>query len=171
MTDPILQISERYRTKGVLVDTNILVLDLVGSFNVELIPRFRATKTFQKDDYTILRRFLGRFEVTATTPNILSEASNLLRQGGLPVPDKNRHRYFENLVQRIRILDEHYVRSRDAVAINSFPRIGLTDAAILLLAKGRFLVLTDDLPLSGMLERAGIDALNFNHIRYEVWQR
>ncbi len=46
-----------------------------------------------------------------------------------------------------------------------FPKLGLTDSAILHLAKDKYLVLTDDFTLCQFLQKAGIDVLNFNHIR------
>ena len=48
---------------------------------------------------------------------------------------------------------------------NAFPRFGLTDTAILLAAKGKYLVLTDDFPLAQYLQTEAIDVINFNHVR------
>ena len=48
---------------------------------------------------------------------------------------------------------------------DEFVKLGLTDAGIMHLAKGAFLVLTDDVKLYLFLGHAGIDVLNFNHLR------
>jgi hypothetical protein len=50
--------------------------------------------------------------------------------------------------------------SREVVSDQSFQRPGPTDAAI---------VLTDDLTLEITLQRRGVDAVNFNHIRAANW--
>jgi hypothetical protein len=49
-----------------------------------------------------------------------------------------------------------------------FPDLGLTDAAILMAARGKCLVLTADLELHLALQARGIDAINFNHIRFHA---
>ena len=59
--------------------------------------------------------------------------------------------------------------SADAVRMEAFPSVGLTDAAIAHLVPGRYLVLTDDLELAGRLPALGADVLNFNHIRWMSW--
>jgi hypothetical protein len=43
-----LALIEKYQAKGVLVDTNLMVLFLVGAVNKRRIPKFRRTQ-----DYTI----------------------------------------------------------------------------------------------------------------------
>jgi hypothetical protein len=62
-------------------------------------------------------------------------------------------------------LHEEYVVSADVARHDYFSRLGLTDSGILHLVKDKFLVLTDDLRLHGILEKSGIDAINFNHLR------
>jgi len=165
MMDSTLEIVQRYRSRGVLVDTNILLLYFVGGFAPSLIPRFKRTKTFVVEDYELLTRLLSRFHRIVTTPNVLSEVSSLSAQMGDPLKTK----YFEHFAQRIAALDEHYVRSADAVTVRHFAKLGLTDSAIMDLAAGSYLVLTDDTTLYLFLENEGIDVVNFNHIRPLEW--
>ena len=47
----------------------------------------------------------------------------------------------------------------------AFSRFGLTDCGIILLAKNKYLVLTDDLKLHLYLKALGIDTINFNNLR------
>ncbi|MFH1264553.1 MAG: PIN domain-containing protein [Planctomycetota bacterium] len=162
MTDPVLGLIDRYRPRGVLVDTNVLLLHFVGGFDREKIPIFKRTQQFTAQDHELLVRLLARFVRVVTTPNILSEVNSLSGQMGEPMKTK----YFEQFARGIDTLDEQYVRSADAAEIEQFPKLGLTDSGIMLLAKGNFLVLTDDLRLAYSLEQIGIDVLNFNHIRY-----
>jgi hypothetical protein len=42
---------EKHRSKGVLVDTNLLVLLLVGSINKRRIPEFKRTQSFTIEDF------------------------------------------------------------------------------------------------------------------------
>lgn len=63
---------------------------------------------------------------------------------------------------------EIYHQSRLVAADPRFPDLGLTDAAILMAARAQCLVLTADLALYLELQARGIDAINFNHVRFYV---
>jgi len=161
MSDAMANLVERHRSRGVLVDTNILLLLFVGSFDRGRIARFKRTQQFTAGDFDRLTNVLSCFARIVTTPNILSEVSNLSGQLGEP----DRARYFADFAGRIDLLDERYVPSKSAAAAAEFPRLGLTDSVILQLGKERLLVLSDDEPLCYYLERAGVDVINFNHVR------
>ena len=165
MTDSVLRSIQRYHSRGVLVDTNILLLHFVGSYDRELIPRFKRTRTYTVEDYDLLSRLLSQFERIVTTPNILTEVNSLSSQLGEPAKEQ----YFKEFARGIDTLDEKYVESATAAQLEQFPRLGLTDSGIVHLAKGNYLVLTDDFRLYGVLEHLGIDVLNFNHLRLPGW--
>ncbi len=156
---------QRYRQAGILVDTNILLLFFIGAFDQNLIPRFKRTKTFSVEDYEALINFLRFFDKIATTPHILTEVSNLSGQLGEPVKSE----YFKKFSSDITLLEEENVVSRDVAQMREFVRLGLTDTGIIRLTRGRYLVLTDDFRLSQYLQSAGVDVVNFNHIRTAYW--
>jgi len=171
MTDTVADnlpgLFSRYRSRGVLVDTNILLLFFVGTFDPRLIPQFKRTAQFTVEDFAILAPLLLSFRQIVTTPNILTEVSNLSGQIGEP----RRRQYFTHFSQRIGVLNEvgrlaeKYTTSADIVRLDHFPRLGLTDSGIIQIAKGAYLVLTDDLMLYSSLSHAGVDVCNFNHLR------
>jgi hypothetical protein len=165
MTHPVLDQIQRYGAKGLLVDTNILLLYLVGSFDRKLVSRFKRTSQFTPEDFDLLAGLLSRFQRIVTTPNVLSEVSNLSGQLGEPA----RSKVLERFAAVVQLLDEHYLASTKACQAGPFIKLGLTDSAILLLAQDAYLVLTDDLKLHNFLEKAGIDSINFNHIRVLGW--
>jgi rRNA-processing protein FCF1 len=156
-----LQLMQRYRSHGILVDTNILLLHFVGSFDRSLITRFKRTERFTVEDFDLLEHILARFDRVVTTPNVLSEVNSLSNQLAEPA----RKGYFEDFARRIVPLHEEYVISAEAARRDCFPRLGLTDSGILHLVKDKYLVLTDDFRLHGTLEKHGVDAINFNHLR------
>lgn len=156
---------QRYRQAGVLLDTNILLLYFVGLFDSKVIPKFKRTMMFAEEDYFTLLKLLGYFETIVTTPNILTEVSNLSGQ----LPGHWKLSYFEIFGRGIILLDEHYCSSPDIIEIEEFKQFGLTDVGILHLAKSRYLVITEDFKLSQYLQKKGIDVLNFNHIRTINW--
>ena len=151
---------QRYRSRGVLVDTNILLLFAVGSFDRRRIPSFKRTSQFTVEDYDLLVRVLDCFEKIVTTPCILAEVSNL--SGAIKDPAKTE--LFQRFAQAIDVLDEQYVRSETAASHASFPRLGLTDAGIICLSREKYVVLTADLDLYISLQKEGIDAINFRHL-------
>jgi hypothetical protein len=164
MNKYIIALLEKYSRVGILLDTKILLLYFVGSFDPELIPKFERTRTYTREDFCILHQFLSPFKKVVTTPNILTEVSNFSGQ----LADYLHPEYFEHFASKIMLLDEHYLPSADISSANEFKQFGLTDIGIFLLAKGKYLVMTDDLPLFSYLQRKGVDAINFNHIR--VWE-
>ena len=155
----------RYRESGVLVDTNILLLYFVGAFDRTQVSRFKRTQKFAEEDHEILERFLGNFKKIVTTPNILTEVSNLAGQLGEPA----KRSCFEILAQGITLLDEHYIQSKTVAKMGEFAGFGLTDSGIIHVSRGRFLVLTDEWKLAQYLENLGVHVLNFNHIRVLGW--
>lgn len=159
------QLAQRYKQTGIFVDTNILLLYFIGAFDQNLIPKFKRTRQFIVEDHTILVRILSFFDKVVTTPNILTEVSNLSGQLGEPV----RSEYFKKLSSDITLLEEEYVASQDVGDMQEFVRFGLTDAGVIYLTRGKYLVLTDDFRLSQYLQSTGVDTINFNHIRFAYW--
>ena len=149
-----------------VVDSNLLLLLFLGGFKPNRISSHKRLSAFTKEDFDLLVRFLNGFSRIVTTPNILTEVSNL----SSGVPQGKRGIYFRWFTSRIQLLAEEYIPSGTAMA-NRWARFGLTDAAIAEIASSRYLVLTDDFPLSQSLQRAGIDAINFNNLRGMAWRK
>jgi rRNA-processing protein FCF1 len=166
MFEHVLELIERYRQAGVIVDTNLLLVYFVGTLDPRLVGSFKRTETFVLDDYRLLELLLRQFSRILTTPNILTEVSNLSRHEGEPT----RSRFFTLLQSRTSSLNEEYIPSNEASQADSFVRFGLADACIHLLAQRELMVLTGDLPLYNYLQSVGIDAVNFNHLRIDAWR-
>jgi len=169
MKDLIAYLIRSYCQKGVLIDTNILLLFLVGSVNRERITRFNRTQQFIPEDYELLLAFIAKFQKIVTTPNILTEVNSLANQLGEPERSQC-FAIFAQFTRNVTLLDEYYVKSLDAVNTEKFIKFGLTDSGILTLSKGKYLVLTDDLKLASYLQSVEIDVINFNNIRILNWK-
>ena len=155
----------RYRHKGLLVDTNLLLLYIVGKNDPERIPRFKRTMSFTIEEFDLLSKFFEIFDKLVTTPNVLTEVSNLLR--GLP--ENLCFSFFNDFATRIPTFEEHFTSSAALSSSPLFHKFGLTDCGIVELVKDSYLVLTDDFPLVGYLQNRNIDVINFNHIRTLAW--
>ncbi|MEH2353943.1 PIN domain-containing protein [Nostoc sp.] len=169
MKDLIASLVRRYSQKGILIDTNILLLFLVGNVNRERITRFNRTQQFIPEDYELLLEFIARFQKLVTTPNILTEVNSLANQLGEPERSQC-FGIFAQFVKNVDLLDEYYVNSLDAVNTEKFIKFGLTDSGILTLSKEKYLVLTDDFKLASYLQSVEVDVINFNNIRIFNWK-
>lgn len=144
--------------RGVVLDTNLLLLLWVGRWNPDAISQHKRTLKFDKDDYRRLEVFLSRFRTVVVTPSILTEASNLIRQF------KSQRELTTTLVEQIPLLDERHLPSVGVVQLEAFVPLGLTDAGIVSLAKEQWLVLTDEFELFGRLSSEELPVVNFNYL-------
>jgi hypothetical protein len=153
----------RYRNKGALVDANLLLLLYAGNCDVRLIgPRFMHLKAYTVEDYFALSYILKQFTRLVTTPNVLTEVSNLANKF---TPDDKRD-FFPQFAQEMHLVEEFHCPSKQAAQSDLFPILGLTDTVLLKLCKD-YLVITDDLRFYAKMTDQGLEALNFNHVRME----
>lgn len=66
--------------------------------------------------------------------------------------------------QIISQITEVYLDSSIISSHELFFRFGLTDCGIVLIARDKYLVLTDDLKLHLYLKALGVDTINFNNL-------
>lgn len=161
IADYATELLSKYRRRGCIIDTNLLLLYFVGSYDPAWIQKFKRTHTYTVEDYNLLMRLLAYLDVIVTTPNILTEVSNLCKQ----LPNSIMESVFREFSKQVRLLHEESHPSQLACAEPYFQRFGLTDAVIAHISTRPYLVLTADFALFGLLQKLGIDAINFNHIR------
>lgn len=145
------------------IDTNLLVLLVVGETDKTMISKHRRTKAYRVGDYERLVRLINETDHPVfVTPNTLTEASNLLAQHGEP----ERSRIFDVLQALIETTEERVIESKAATRNSHFKRLGLTDAALLeVVSASNPLVTVDlDLYLAALAKEAGA-AYNFTHYR------
>lgn len=146
-----------------LIDTNLLLLLLIGSLNPSLIrkEKITANQGFDEGDFNQLRDFAVTFQRLVTTPHILTEVSNHTDK----IKDANHGKFFQQFISLIGKLDEYSEASKLLAKTETFARFGLTDTAISHLANESILVLTIDFPLAGYLHKKGVNVINFNKVR------
>lgn len=149
--------------KQIIVDTNLLLLMVVGLARRDLIDKHKRTNTFTQEDYDLLLLLLEPYEKITVTPNILTETYNLAAQIGEP----DRSLIMQALGLLIKNHNEVYQQSALVSESSHFSRLGLTDCGILELAKTKATLITTDLNLYLAASKAGCDAHNFNHLRIE----
>ena len=143
------------------MDTNLLLLLIVGSASRDYISKHKRLKAYSEKDFDILMKIISIVPNVFVTPNILTETSNLAGQ----ISEPARTKIFNFFRDYIPSADEHYCESRRAINREEFIRLGLTDAVILHEMTDVFILLTDDFDLYCAAIKEGYQAQNFNHLR------
>lgn len=161
MIDYFESIIVKYSNKGLIIDTNLFLLLVIGTANQNRIESFKRTSRYLIEDYKILSSIVSNFNILITTPNILTEVSNLLNH----LDQREKLLYYQYFDTFIRKMNENFIKSNKVSSNNLFSKFGLTDLSIFEVSKGSYLVLTDDLELYHYLSNKKIDVINFNHLR------
>ena len=117
MTDLVDDVIRRHRSTGIVVDTNVLLLFLIGSFGRTWVSSFKNTSRYVPEDFDTISMVLGEFDKIIATPNILTELSNLAGQLG----DPSRTKFFNSWRRR-------YSHSSTSVMFGVPTQSGLTNS-------------------------------------------
>jgi len=151
----------KHRQSGVAIDTNLLLLLWVGNFDRSLIQRFKRTQKYTEADFDLLVALGQQIRLLVTTPNILTEVSNLAGQ----LHEDTAQEFRSEMRIDIEKFDERHFPCKLIVKEDTFIPLGLTDSTLTLLARQKTLILTDDLPLYVQLAAAKLPVINFTHVR------
>ncbi|WP_180539889.1 hypothetical protein [Nevskia soli] len=150
----------KHKGRGVLVDSNLLVLFLVGSVNRKRVQVFKRTRDFSLDEFDVLKALISHFGLPViVTPHVLSQVSDLADLDG---PDFGSIRIA--LKELVENSHEHYDPAKLLISNPVFDRLGLADAGIAVAASLGKVILTVDLNLHIALEKLGIESINFRHV-------
>lgn len=147
----------------VALDSNLLLLLVVGSASRKYIGMHKRLRAYDESDFDLLLEQLSVASAIVLTPNTLTETSNLIDYIGEPA----RSDVYRALATILDLSEsqETYVPSKQAVSFRELPRLGLTDCALLSLCLQGVTLVTADLQLFLAVIRRGAKALNFNHLR------
>jgi hypothetical protein len=149
---------------AVLLDSNLLLLYVVGLASPEYIARHRRLSAYSRHGrraFGILFDYVSWASALLVTPNVLTEVSNLL--GGRERDDVVTLAILDVFKWLIRRAEERNTSSAAAAARLEFPRLGLADAATLEVLGADAMLLTDDVLLYDAALRAGKRAELFSY--------
>ena len=126
-----------------LLDANILLLLVTGLASPSYIAIHKRLRAYSTKDHVLLQKLLSTASGIVVTPNIVTETSNLARYTGKPV----RGDILRVLRALLHETGEIYIESRVAAGHPAFPRLGLTDAALLQAEFAGHVLLAADLDL------------------------
>ena len=135
-----------YRGKRLLLDANLLLLFLIGTFDRSLFARFKRTAGFSANDFDVLANILPFFRHLITTPQLLTEVSSLANA----LPEWLKPDWHSHLRHHATGLFEVLIPSVELMQLPTFLPFGLADGSIFGVAADT-LILTEDFRLSGFL--------------------
>jgi hypothetical protein len=156
--------AQKYRSTGVMLDTNLLLLYVFARLLPDMIGSSRLA-AYDSDSADLLLQYLEKFERVLTTAHVLAETSNLARQ----MVKGEKWKTMSEAVFPLFCLPDYSVLKPVVIITETidpmhFSKLGLTDAALANSA-GAHLLLTADLDLYCEVVSNGQDAVNFTHMR------
>jgi rRNA-processing protein FCF1 len=148
------------KSESIVVDSNLLLLLVVGLWTPRAIPFQKRLRDLTSDDFDLLRAFLSSFKTVVTTAHVLTEVSNLAAAAS----GQSRTGIFSQLSLLCKVLEERPVPAAPAVDQLEFRIFGLTDAVLSQLCS-EMLLLTQDGRLTTHLRNRGLNALTLNDVR------
>lgn len=145
--------------RQVLLDTNLLLLLIVGRLDPAQIQKHKSTRNFSVSDHGLLVHKLAEYSSIVTTPAILTEASNLL--GNI-----KSHLLFAGSMAELcgKFLEIHHPKET-IFANKSFARLGYADCSILSAISQEVVLITVDVHLYLQASKDGWESINFYHLR------
>jgi hypothetical protein len=160
MNENISFLIKKYKNKGIVVDTNLLLLLAVGLYDPRRISSFKRTSKFNAQMFGLVKQIVEQFEQRYTTPYIITELDNLSRY-----LDQREWVAIAAVIRELLLpsVIELYTESSILLANeNLHSAIGVTDSSISQIPQT--LIFTDDLPFAARMQGMGRDVLNFSHL-------
>ena len=144
----------------VLLDTNLLLLLVVGRADRSYLASHKRTQDFDAVDLDAVEGLIAAYDGLVTTPHVLAETSNLLRQTANPARDLLQ-RELQSFILECKELP---IASREGCNHEQYLPLGLTDAVVLTaceaieLSEGIVELLTADEPIYNRARSRGLPA-------------
>jgi len=147
----------------VILDTNVLVLLIVGSTSIDLISTHKRTRSCTAHGFRKLQEAVALFDDIVVVPHILAEASNLLGDTARPW----KRAVQTNFLRFINETLELYYPSKSGAQRHEFVHLGLTDAVlisfgIMQLDGLKPTLITADNDLVNVFSSAGLSVIDYH---------
>jgi len=151
---------DRFPRRAVLLDSNLPLLVMMGSYDPRLIASFKRLNEFSLRDYEILALLVSEFQTLVSTPHVPTEVDGLVNNANL----WKKPEVYDHLALGIQKFEERHISATDLASMSEFRIFGLADAALSLIAKETLLV-TNDGRLSSHPQRNQLFAASLAEIR------
>ncbi|HCE56140.1 MAG TPA: hypothetical protein DER05_14555 [Lutibacter sp.] len=144
----------------IVIDTNALVVLLLGLMDPNIVSTHSKTSIYTKQDFFNLLEVIKDFKNLLVLPNIWTEVDNLLNKFG----GNRKYLYVKKITELIKESSEKYINTKSATEKHHFMNLGLTDTLILDLAKDCKFIITSDSQLSDYANALGFNV--YDMIKY-----
>jgi len=148
------------------MDTNALIILLLGSIDTKLINTNKRTSIYEEQDYYDLLNIIGNIDKLVVLPNVWTETDNLLNKSSYW-----KYKYIEILKETVKETTEIFIESYKGLESHFFYELGLTDSLLLEYSNNCELLITSDSALSDHAKAKGIkvfDVVENRNLRIEV---
>jgi len=152
--------------RSVLIDSNLLILLIVGLYDKELIASHKRTRDFTPGDFDLLVEHIDGYEKLWITSHCLAEVSNLIRQTNT----RQAEELMVCLSQFVAAFKESHMSKGLIFNDDISTRLGVTDTGLIIKSKNVTCTYTTDLNLYLEISKRGYDVVNFNHLRDKAWK-
>lgn len=143
-----------------LIDTNLLLLLVVGITNKEYIQSHKRTRQFDKEGFFELEKLLSPFSSIWITSHCLAETSNLLKQTN----QNQANELLYTLSKVCEIFNESHRQKSLIFTDKHYLRLGVADTGFLQKAKKVSWSFTADHDLYQSISSTGSKVVNFHHV-------
>lgn len=143
--------------KEVILDTNVFILYIVGQINPARISKHKRTSIYTKEHYAHLLSVVQGYDRLLICPNIATEVDNLLNN----FSGEDRNTYLSVSRQVFKASAEKYIETAAASDTYFYPEVGLTDAAVLSMARQCDLLISGDSRLCDHARSVNIPLFDF----------
>ncbi len=150
----------------IIIDSNSLIVLLLGFINPSLINRHRNTSIYDEQDFHILISVIKDIKKLVVLPNIWTEVDNILNRFSGSYKDQ----YVEKIILTIKETSEKYIESHSVENNTAFYDLGLTDTLILEHAKDCEMLITSDSKLSDYAHANGVKVFDLLELKNESFK-
>ncbi len=147
----------------ILIDSNSLIVIILGLMNPSLINSHSKTSIYDDEDFQNLMSTIKSIESIVVLPNIWTEVDNLLNK----FSGSNKDLYIDKIINTIKSTSEKYLESILVEKKPSFYDLGLADTLILEYAKECDMLITSDSALSDYARAYGINVYDMKELKNE----
>ncbi|GAA0878418.1 hypothetical protein GCM10009119_13860 [Algoriphagus jejuensis] len=147
----------------IFLDTNALVLLIVGLIDKSLISSHKRISIYEVLDFENLAVLVGALEKIVCTPNVLTEVDNLLNN----FQKGHRRQYYDVIRELISRSSERFIESKRVIELSPFFELGLADTGVFEICKKCDFLVTGDSKLADYALAFGIKVVDLVKIRNE----
>lgn len=147
----------------ILIDSNSLIVLILGLMNPTLVNTHNKTSIYEEEDFYNLLNTIKSIESIVVLPNIWTEVDNLLNK----FTGNYKDLYVQKVIETIKLTSEKYLKSHSVENNYAFYDLGLTDTLILECAKDCEMLITSDSMLSDYAIANGIKVYDMKKLKNE----